>query len=64
MARSLDDLPQAVSNPKGTYLVQLNHVGMSYDLQNVDFPRDAINVRLVLYLLFLENFDRHLFVGD
>jgi len=36
-----------------TYLVQLNHIGMSHFLQNFDFSRDTFHVLLIINLLLL-----------
>lgn len=45
-------------------LVELDNVRVSDDLENMNFPSDAVDVRLVLDLVFLEDFDGDLFVGD
>ena len=44
--------------------IQLDHVGVSNNLQNVDFPRHPLHVRLVLYLIFFQNLDGHFLAGD
>lgn len=49
---------------KGTYLVQLDDVRVANYLQNVDFPGDSLNVRLVLDLVLLQDLDGHLLTGD
>ena len=45
-------------------LVQLDHVGVSDYLQNVDFASDPLHVAFVFDLLLLENFDGNLFSSD
>lgn len=54
-------------NPNGrkdateTYLVELDHVGVSDLLKDVDFSGDPLNVGLILNLVFFEDFDSHKF---
>jgi len=43
-----------------TYLVELDDVGVAHLLQNFDLAGDALNVFLVVDLLFLQDFDGHL----
>ena len=44
----------------GTYLVELDDVGVAHLLQNFDLAGDALNVFLVVDLLFLQDFDGNL----
>ena len=44
------------------YLVQLNDVGVANFFEDFDFPGDAFNVFLVVYLFLLKNFDCHLLI--
>ena len=36
---------------------------MSHDLQYMNLPGDSLNIRLILDLVFLQNFDRNFFSG-
>ena len=47
-----------------TYLVELDYIGMSDDLEDVDFTSDSLHVRLVLDLVLLKYFDSYLFTSD
>ena len=38
------------------YLIKLDHIGVSDFLQDLDLPGDSLNIFVVLYHLFLENF--------
>ena len=40
-----------------TYFIELYDVGMSNNLENMDFSRYSLNVWLILDLVFLQNFD-------
>ena len=44
--------------------IQLNYVRMSYNLQDLYFPHDSGNVRLLLYFVFLKNFDGNFFASQ
>lgn len=46
------------------YFVELNHVGVTDFLQNVDLACHAFNVGLVLDLVFLQYLNGHLLVRD
>lgn len=45
------------------HIIELNDVWMPDFLENCDLTVDSFQVCMVLYLLFLEYFDRHLFVS-
>ena len=38
------------------YLVKLDHIGVSDFLQDLDLPGNSLNIFVVLYHFFLENF--------
>ena len=42
------------------YLVELDHIGVSDFLKDLNLPGDSLNIFVVLYHLFLENFYGHL----
>ena len=42
------------------YLVELDHIGVSDFLKDLNLPGDSLNIFVVLYHLFLENFHGHL----
>lgn len=47
-----------------TYLVQLNHVGVTHLFKYVDFPGHALDVGFVFDLILLQNLYCDLFVGN
>ena len=46
------------------YLVELNDIGVSHFLEDVDLSGDSLNVALVFNAVFLENLDRNLLSCD
>lgn len=44
----------------GTYIVELDDVGVAHLFQNGDFTVDALQVGMVLNLLLLQDLDSHL----
>jgi len=47
-----------------TYFVKLDYIWMSNDFEDVDFPGDPFDVRLVLDFILLQYFDCNLLAGD
>lgn len=45
-------------------LVELDYVRMPNDFENLNFTHHPGNIGLLLDFVFLENFDRNLFLGD
>jgi len=45
-------------------LVKLNDVGVPDNFQNLNFTHHPSDVSLLFDFVFLEDFDRHLFLGD
>lgn len=46
-----------INNLTLTYLIKLNDIRVSNDLENVDLPGNSLDVRLVLDLVLLEDLD-------
>lgn len=42
------------------YLIELNNVGMSHFLEDLDFPCDSLDIFFVLDFFFFKNFDSDL----
>ena len=47
-----------------TYFVKLNDIGVSNDFEDVYFPGDPLDIRLVLDFVLLQYFDCDLLAGD
>ena len=46
------------------YFVQLNYVGVSHNLEDVNLPHDSGHIRLVLDLLLLKDLDGDFLLGE
>lgn len=42
------------------YFIELNDVWVSHDLENMNFSRHSLDIRLIFDLVFLQNFDSDL----
>lgn len=47
-----------------TYLIELNDVWVSHNLENMDLSGYALDVRLVLDFILLQDFDRYFLARD